>query len=324
MEIPVIGFDEVIKRLTNTSYSHQNFYIAMYSSWLGGITLNPHLMVIPIDDHMVHRGDGAFEVFKCINGNIYQLDAHFERLKNSLNKLQLTPPYPLEKIKQIVIKTVKVSGEKNCVIRLYISRGPGDFSPNPAKSIGPQLYVVITKLVQLEKRKRTIGCSLKISKVPSKGPFFAAIKSCNYLQNVLMELECSQLGVDYVVNTTEKGKIGEGATENFAIITKDKRFLTPSFDHILKGTTILRAIHFAKQMVDSGLLKEATTCNLYVEDFKKAEEILVFGTTIDVLPITTFEENPVGDGKPGKFYKLFFEKFIEDQTKNKRLLTPVW
>lgn len=45
-------------------------------------------MLIPIDDHMVHRGDGVFEAFKCVDGNIYQLDAHIDRLKNSLKKNQ--------------------------------------------------------------------------------------------------------------------------------------------------------------------------------------------------------------------------------------------
>ncbi len=324
MEIPVLNFDEIFKNLKNTSYPHQNSYVAMYSSWFGGIILHPQLMLIPIDDHMVHRGDGVFEAFKCVNGNIYQLDAHFNRLKNSLNKIQLTPPYPLEEIKEIVIKTIRSSGEKNCIIRLYVSRGPGDFSPKPEKSIGSQLYVVITKIEPTEERKRKTGCSLKISKVPTKDPFFATVKSCNYLQNVLMKMECHKLGVDYMINITEEGKIGEGATENFAIITRDNRFLTPPFDYILKGTTILRALNFAKEMVEQGLLKEAKTCDLYSEDLKDAKEILVFGTTMDVLPITTFEERAVGDGRPGKFYKLFFEKFIEDQTKNKEVLTPVW
>ena len=41
---------------------HANYY-AMYSSWWGGITTEPNLMVVPVDDHMVHRGDGLFETF---------------------------------------------------------------------------------------------------------------------------------------------------------------------------------------------------------------------------------------------------------------------
>jgi len=47
---------------------HRNYY-AMYSTVYGGVTTDPVLMTIPLDDHMVHRGDGVFEVFKCVNGN---------------------------------------------------------------------------------------------------------------------------------------------------------------------------------------------------------------------------------------------------------------
>ncbi len=137
-------------------------------------------------------------------------------------------------------------------------------------------------------------------------------------------MECYHYGVDYVINLTEQGQIGEGATENFAIITEDEKFLTPSFNNILRGTTILRAIDFAKEMVAEGILKGAKTCDLYPKDLEGAKEILVFGTTMDVLPITNFEGKDVGDGKPGKFYKLFFENFIEDQKNNKDVLTPVW
>jgi len=43
-------------------------YRAMYSSIFGGITIDPTLMVIPIDDHMVHRGHGVFDTALIING----------------------------------------------------------------------------------------------------------------------------------------------------------------------------------------------------------------------------------------------------------------
>ena len=59
---------------------YQNTYFAMYSSVYGGVVTDPRLMLLPIDDHMVHRGDGVFEAFKAIDGNIYNLNAHLDRL----------------------------------------------------------------------------------------------------------------------------------------------------------------------------------------------------------------------------------------------------
>ncbi len=324
MNISKFNFKEAVSILENKNFSYLNDYLSMFSSWYGGIITDPRLMLVPIDDHLVHRGDGVFEAFKCVNGNIYQLDQHLKRLENSLAKIRLTPPYPIKEIRDIIIATIKAGGEKDCVIRLYISRGPGDFSPKPGKTIGSQLYIVVTKHHPVEQRKIEQGCSLKLSKIPLKGAFFATVKSCNYLPNVLMKSECERQGCDYVVNVMEGGKIGEGATENFGIITRKDEFLIPPFDQILKGTTVLRAMEFAKELVKSKILKDAKQQDLYISDLLKAKEILVFSTTIDVLAITEFEEIKVGDGRPGKFFDLFRKFFEKDTSENKEQLTPVW
>lgn len=43
-------------------------YPAMYSSIYGGIILDPAMMVVPIDDHMVHRGHGVFDTAIVFDG----------------------------------------------------------------------------------------------------------------------------------------------------------------------------------------------------------------------------------------------------------------
>lgn len=46
----------------------QQPYPAMYSSVYGGVILDPAVMVIPIDDHMVHRGHGVFDTAIIFDG----------------------------------------------------------------------------------------------------------------------------------------------------------------------------------------------------------------------------------------------------------------
>lgn len=43
----------------------------MYSSIFGGITTDPAAMVIPIDDHIVHRGHGVFDTAAIMDGLAY-------------------------------------------------------------------------------------------------------------------------------------------------------------------------------------------------------------------------------------------------------------
>lgn len=117
-------------------------YYAMYSSVFGGIVKTPELMVIPIDDHMAHRGDGIFEVFKCLNGNIYNLHAHLLRLQRSAEFIELSLPCDLETLKNYVIQTVTAGERKDCSVRIFISRGMGDFSCSPKECGKSHLYIL--------------------------------------------------------------------------------------------------------------------------------------------------------------------------------------
>jgi len=124
---------------------HANYY-AMYSSVYGGIVTDPALMMVPVDDHMVHRGDGVFETFKCVNGSVYNMKAHLERLQHSASGLYFRLPWSLDEIGSIVVETVKAGARKDCLVRLFVSRGPGSFDVNPKDCPSPQLYVAVTSL----------------------------------------------------------------------------------------------------------------------------------------------------------------------------------
>src|SRR5678810_1380848 len=62
---------------------------AFYSSQLGGIVTDPALMLIPFDDHIVHRGHGIFDTAGLVNGRIYDLEAHLDRFLGSAERSRL-------------------------------------------------------------------------------------------------------------------------------------------------------------------------------------------------------------------------------------------
>ena len=71
--------EQVLEKLPRLP--HHDNYLAMYSSVYGGIIQDPRLMLVPVDDHIVHRGDGIFEAFKSIDRKIYLLQSHLDRLR---------------------------------------------------------------------------------------------------------------------------------------------------------------------------------------------------------------------------------------------------
>ena len=151
-------------------------YLAMYSSVYDGIVTDPTLMMVPIDDHMVHRGDGIFETFKCVDGAIYNFDAHLERLQRSAANLDFNLPVDMEQLREIVMETTRAGKEQGCYIRMFISRGPGSFGVNPYDCPAAQLYVVVTKAPKAFMETHPDGATVKTSSIPVKHPFFAGVK----------------------------------------------------------------------------------------------------------------------------------------------------
>ncbi len=266
---------------------HAN-YLAMYSSVTGGIVTDPLLMLVPVDDHLVHRGDGVFEMFKCVEGGIYNLEAHLDRLQASAAMTDLALP-PRALLVGIIKDTIRAAGVRDSAIRIYASRGPGSFGVNPYDCPQAQLYVVVTRLPPPFMTLHPEGASVKTSAIPMKPPFFATMKNCNYLPNVLMKKEAVEAGVDFTVTVDPHGHLGEGATENIGIVKAEGTLCCPRPDHVLCGTTLRRVLELAQALVKEGLLTQAGYGDITVADILGAREMLVFGTTADVTRVRCFE-----------------------------------
>lgn len=315
MIIKELKSEEIISDLVATSAGARGRYAAMYSSWYGGITRDVRLMMLPIDDHGFHRGDAVFEAIKMIDGRIYALDAHLERMARSAAMIGLTLPKSHSDLRAIAIETSRVSGLRDAILRYYVSRGPGSFSPNPYESIGAQVYLVVTELKPVAEEAYARGVSCKVSSFIAKQDFFANIKSCNYLTNVLMKKEAVDAGVDFTVSCDESGNLAEGATENFAIISRDRDFLVPGFERTLRGVTVTRAMELAVQLVKNGVLRGIRHAQISVNDVRDAREAMFLGTTLDCLPVTRFEGHAIGSATPGPVAKMLRELLKQDMMK---------
>src|SRR5579872_1399183 len=159
MTIPMIDESNFIQAIESQKNPFFEDYYAFYSSWLGGIIKNPRLMLLPLDDHMVHRGDGIFEGIKSVNRSVYLMKEHVERLFDSDKKISLDLSFDREHVKDMILETLKVANQNNAMIRVFISRGPGNFSVNPYDSIAPQLYIIVTSLKSPSPEKYRQGVS---------------------------------------------------------------------------------------------------------------------------------------------------------------------
>ncbi len=319
---PILSGEQAVQRLKERSRPWAEEYLAMYSSHLGGIVTDPWLMSVPIDDHMVHRGDGVFEATKCVAGRIYQFRSHLERLTRSAASIQLELPITRIELENLAVAVVRVGGQPDCMVRIYVSRGPGGFTTNPFECPEPGLYIVVSDLHTLPQKAYDLGVQIGISHVPSKSGFFASVKSCNYLPNVLLKREAVSKGWDFAIGLDEQGLIAEGSTENIGVVDNKGVLCLPLPANILEGTTARRAQELAQEMLAEGLLEGLEHRPVSVTDLREAGEVMLFGTTLDVLPVTRMEGEPLAGGKPGPVARELLARMRKDILQNHQVSTP--
>lgn len=301
----------------------QSNYLAMYSSQWNGITTDPDLMMIPADDHLVHRGDGAFDVIRCFHGKIYQIEEHLQRLEKSIKAISLEPPAGYNRIRDLIKELVLTGGEKECLIRIIVSRGPGSFTINPYDCPSSQLYINVVRSHTLPREYYEKGITLVTSHIPIKKPFFANIKSCNYLPNVLMKKEAIDAGSRYAVAIDENGFLAEGSTENIGVLTADGVLKFPGFEKTLLGITASRVFQLAGDLKKENIIKRVKFADISPEDAYNAKEIFLTGTSINLLPVVKFDGRVIGEGLPGAVYSRLSDLLWKDMTENSDLLNEI-
>jgi 4-amino-4-deoxychorismate lyase len=317
--LQILTADEVLARLRKLRTRQPVKYWAFYSSQLGGIVSDPALMVIPFDDHMVHRGHGIFDTAAIVDGRIYDLEAHLDRFVRSasLSKLELPPR---EEMRDVIVRTTAASGQRDGSIRYWASAGPGSFGLTPAAGAAPGFFVMIFAGLAYPDAWYTRGLRVMTTTYPIKPPLYAVTKSTNYLPNALMQLEAQAHGLDNGVFIDEAGNVGESSNMNVAFVTADGILKHPKFDHILSGCTSLRLLELAATLRTARIIGDVQVCDIPVAEARAAREMLLIGSSIKVAPIVEWDAKPVGDGKPGPVARALRELLEQDMRSGPRLI----
>ena len=316
-----IDSSQYLDVLAATRQSWQDRYYAMYSSILNGVVVDPLLMQVPVDDHLVHRGDGVFDTFKCVRRGAYNLDPHLKRLVRSASEIGLVWPGGVEDIRSTVIQTLAVANKDDCSCRVILARGPGGLGVSPYESPYPSLYVVVYMAGTPFMQAHPEGARVNKSCVPVKSGNFATYKHCNYLPNVLMKREAVDAGVDFVVSYDVNGFLAEGATENVGVVTAARELLFPKLDYVLDGTTMLRVITLAEALVRDSTLQRVAYEDITEAMVCSAAEILIIGTTLNVASACAYEGLSVGVACPGPVGKRLDKMLADDIGGNEDMRT---
>ncbi|MDR2613041.1 MAG: aminotransferase class IV [Deltaproteobacteria bacterium] len=309
---PVLTPENFIEHSRAWRRDHHRNYFVMYSSVWRAFSTSPELWALPPDDHMTHRGDGVFEAFKCVGGRAYCLNEHLERLRESADALGIALPPDYAETLPLLRQAYRLGGSADFMGRICVSRGPGSFTVNPYDSAGPEYYFVTIRLPRPSPEAYARGAAVRTTPFPAQGEF-AGIKSCNYLHNVLVKKFARDSGADYAVSFDAEGFLAEASSENVVLVTRAGELVCPPWKRVLKGVTLTRALAIAEGLVSRGTLKSAGNRDISREElWDVMAEAFLTTTSLDVMPITSWDGRPVGDGRPGPVARELRELIIAE------------
>jgi 4-amino-4-deoxychorismate lyase len=318
--LPILTDRDVLASLDALRAAQPVKYSAFYSSQLGGIVTDPALMVIPFDDHMVHRGHGIFDTAGLVNGRIYDLEAHLDRFLLSAERSRLALAGSRGEMRDIIIGTTAASGVRDGAIRYWLSSGPGSLELTPAAGAQPGFFVMIFGGLSYPERWYTEGLKVMTTTYPIKPPLYAVTKATNYLPNVLMQMEAKAAGFDNGVFIDEDGYVGESSNMNVAFVTADGVLRHPKFERVLPGCTVLRLLDLARALVPRGLIAGVEVSDIPVAEARRAREMLLLGSSIKVAPVVRWDDQEIGSGRPGPVSAALRQLLEEDMHGGDRLI----
>lgn len=306
----IASSEEYVQKLLATPRHGEEKILAFYEHRLGAICKNARLMLMPLDDHMAHRGDGVFESIKAEKNRAYQLPEHLTRLESSAAAMKLALPCARPQLQSIILQVAAAGGQSDCMLRVLVGRGPGGFGIDPAECPSASLYVVAYKFTPKPASFFSRGLSAFKSAIPARPATVAKIKNTNYQSGVAMIEEAKQRGLDVALAFDEEGFLAEGAIANVCLVDQNDRLIVPEFSRALPGMTILRLMELAGQEMP------VLTQKVRQEDVLNAKELMLTGTTVDCVAITSFDNQPIGQGKPGPVALRLKELLDRDLTEN--------
>jgi branched-chain amino acid aminotransferase len=277
--------------------------------YIDGEFLPPEQAKISVFDHGFLYGDGVFEGIRAYNGRAFKLSEHLNRLFRGAKAILLTIPLTQEQLGQTVLECLRRAGLKDAYIRLIVSRGKGDLGLDPAKCReGASIIIIVDGIALYPKEIYESGLKMITVTTRRNVPtaINPAIKSLNYLNNIIARLEVTRAGCLEGLMLNHEGYVAEATGDNLFIL-RDGNLMTPPVSvGILDGITRRTAIELTKTM---GIETKEERFTVY--DVYTSEECFLTGTAAEIAPVVELDGRIIGEGKPGKITKNLMQRFHE-------------
>ncbi len=263
---------------------------------------------ISVFDHGLLYGDGIFEGIRFYNGRVFRLEEHLERLWDSARAIMLKIPVSLEEMREATLESIRQNGLRDGYIRLLVTRGKGNLGLSPDRCPKATVIIIADKiqLYPAEKYEKGMVMVTCATRRATPAALLPAVKSLNYLNNVMAKIEATHAGADEGVMLNEQGYVAECTGDNIFVVKKGVVTTPPVYAGALCGIT--RNVVF-EVCAELGIPIREVEMTRY--DVYTADECFLTGTAAEVIAANELDTRPIGTGGPGPLTAKIIARFRE-------------
>ena len=270
--------------------------------------------MVPALDRGLLFGDGVFETIRAYRGLIFRLDRHLDRLRRSMDGLELDWPFTHAGVLEALTELLTANGlavgadepdPRDARIRITVTGGLSDGRVRLARTAPPTVIMSAVPLAPPsgEEYERGISLATVRFRQPWNSPL-ARIKTIHRLEYLMAREEALRRGADDGLILDDRGQVAEGTASNIALV-QGSVVVTPTLEGpILPGVTreaVLEAAAAAGFRVEERIVLP--------EELALADEVFATATSWEVLGVRAIDGRPIGGGVPGPTTRAIHEAF---------------
>src|SRR6188768_2697780 len=194
---------------------------------------------VSVFDHGLLYGDGVFEGIRAYNGRVFKLKEHIDRLFYSAKAILLELPMTHAQLMRATVETCRRNKLREGYIRLVVTRGVGTLGLNPRSCRNASVIIIAGKIQVYPAELYAKG--MDIVTVPTVRNLHSAvnpaIKSLNYLNNILAKIEANNAGCEEAIMLNSEGFVSECTGDNIFIVKQGQLLTPPLSSSALYGIT---------------------------------------------------------------------------------------
>ena len=273
--------------------------------WLNGRFVDARAARVSALDRGLLHGDGVYDTWRTYGGRSFALDAHLARLARATRQLGLPPPGDVATWERRTRALLRRNALADGAARLTITRGDAGSGPVPSRRVRPTVLLTVRPLPAGLDGLQTRGVAATLLPFGrDAGPGWGALKLVGHASAVLGKQLAHRRRAFEGLYVTPDGHVTEGTTANVFVVERRTLVTPPADGSILCGVTRDLVLELARR---AGVrTREAA---LTVDRVRRADELFITASTIEVLPVIRLDRRIVGTGRPGAITRALQERY---------------